>query len=83
MATESSNTGASPYEVIDATGLGAPMNPADMALIAAAPELLTALYKACNTIRAWHGEAGWSIYEENSPEMKLITAAIAKATEAA
>lgn len=52
-------------------------------------ELLTALRGAVETIRAWHnmghyaGEADrvWALYQE-SPEMKTINAAIAKAERA-
>jgi hypothetical protein len=54
-------------------------------LIAAAPELLTALHAAVRTIRTWHGlgmgatEAeAWSLYQA-SPEMQQINAAIRKA----
>jgi hypothetical protein len=42
-------------------------------------DLLEALYKARETIAALHGEPGWDIYEKNSPEMRLIDVAIAKA----
>ena len=52
-------------------------------------ELLAALRRAVETIRAWHnmghyaGEADrvWALYQE-SPEMKAINAAIAKAERA-
>lgn len=55
-------------------------------LMAAAPDLLVALKRAVETIRAWHnmghyaGEAErvWALYQE-SPEMAAINAAIAKA----
>jgi hypothetical protein len=58
---------------------------ANARLIAAAPELLAALHVAVRTIRTWHGmdlgaaeEPMWQTYQE-SPEMKVITSAIAKA----
>jgi|SRR6185295_16319304 len=58
---------------------------ANAALIAAAPELLDALKIAAKAIRIWHGfghtvdEAElWTLYQQ-SPEMQLITGAIAKA----
>lgn len=59
---------------------------ANARLIAAAPDLLAALKRAVDTIRAFHGiglngpaEAGmWELYQQ-SPEMKAINAAIAKA----
>jgi hypothetical protein len=47
-----------------------------------AAELLAALKKAKTTIKAWHGKDGWEIYDECSPEMKTINAAIAKAQTA-
>jgi hypothetical protein len=37
---------------------------------------LEALKKAKRTIRAWHGDLGWDIYDHNSPEMKFINSAI-------
>jgi len=40
-------------------------------------ELLEALKIAFGTIRAWHGEIAWDLYQD-SPEMKIINAAIAK-----
>ena len=43
------------------------------------PELLQALKKAKETIRAWHGPNAWDIYDRASPEMKAIKSAIAKA----
>ena len=45
-----------------------------------AAELLAALKKAKETIKAWHGKDGWIIYDQCSPEMKLINKAIARAT---
>ncbi len=39
---------------------------------------LAALKKARETIRIWHGEVAWSIYDGNSPEMKEFNAAIAE-----
>jgi|GEM_PF-1143527 len=54
-------------------------------LIAAAPDLLAALKRAVETIRTFHGiglgpaeELTWQLYQQ-SPEMKAINAAIAKA----
>lgn len=55
-------------------------------LIASAPDLYAALVKAKEAIRAWHsmghyeGEADhvWQLYQD-SPEMRAINAAIAKA----
>ena len=49
---------------------------------AAAPELLEALRKAHETIHLMHGDIAWEIYNECSPEMKQINAAITKATSA-
>ncbi len=57
----------------------------------AAPELLAALKEAKETIRTWHDmqvrswqpaqdDSLWELYDANSPEMKLINAALAKAT---
>lgn len=48
-------------------------------LFAGAPELLAALRKAKEVIKAWHGEGGWEFYDLHSPEMQPINAAIAKA----
>ena len=45
-----------------------------------AAELLTALKKAKTTIKSWRGKDGWEIYDQCSPEMKLINAAIVRAT---
>ena len=45
----------------------------------AAPDLLAALKKSVETIEALHGPVAWEIYRDNSPEMKFINAAIAKA----
>lgn len=45
----------------------------------AVEELLEALKDAKKTIRAWHGEVAWDIYDSHSPEMKRLNAAIAKA----
>jgi hypothetical protein len=56
---------------------------ANARLIAAAPELLTALQTAKDTIRVWHGPNAWDIYDRCSPEMMAINAAISKATGAA
>jgi hypothetical protein len=41
-------------------------------------ELTKALIVAVTTIKALHGEAGWDIYYEHSPEMKIIRKAIVK-----
>ena len=51
---------------------------ANARLIAAAPDMYRALLDAKETIHAWHGEAGWDMYQ-HSPEMKRLNAAIAKA----
>jgi len=48
-------------------------------VIAAAPEMLAALEKAVETIKAWHGDDGWDLYQ-HSPEMLAINSAMAKAT---
>lgn len=40
-------------------------------------ELEEALREAVETIYALHGDVGWAIYRDNSPEMKRITAALA------
>lgn len=52
-------------------------------LIAAAPDLLAALKRTVDTIKAWHclhgDEIGWDIYLQHAPEMQAINAAIAKA----
>jgi hypothetical protein len=47
---------------------------------AAAPDLLTALKIAVETIKIWHGGPGlaWARYQA-SPEMRLIAAAIKNA----
>jgi hypothetical protein len=66
----------------DARG-GWPDAEANARLIAAAPELLTALQTAKDTIRVWHGPNAWDIYDRCSPEMMAINAAISKATGAA
>ena len=47
---------------------------------AAAPALLEALKQSIETIKAWHGEPGWNIYWNMSPEMLAIRAALALAT---
>jgi hypothetical protein len=59
---------------------------ANARLVAAAPDLLVALTRALETIRAFHGiglpseaePAVWALYQQ-SPEMQAITATIAKA----
>ncbi len=56
-----------------------PEEDANARLIAAAPDMLTALRTATETIRAWHGPNEWDIYDRASPEMKAINSAIAKA----
>ncbi len=49
-------------------------------LRAALATLTQALKTARDTIRIWHGMDGgtWEIYNQNSPEMKEINAALAK-----
>jgi hypothetical protein len=42
-------------------------------------DLLEVLCLAVETIRLFHGEAGWEIYEAKSPEMQRINAAMADA----
>lgn len=37
-----------------------------------------ALLKAKETIKAWHGDIAWDIYDKNSPEMKQINAALSE-----
>ncbi len=60
---------------------------ADASLIAAAPDLLAALEHAKKVIRQWHdmdtdgSDSLWGIYNDNSPEMKIINKAIAKAKD--
>ena len=41
-------------------------------------QLLEALIEAKKTIKALHGEDSWDIYDQHSPEMKKINAAIKK-----
>ena len=63
------------------------MNEQDMihaTLIAAAPDTLRALVHAREVIKTWHNMSdddgtSWSIYEKNSPEMKVINDAILRA----
>lgn len=43
--------------------------------------LRDALVVARATIKAWHGSVGWEIYEKESPEMKVINAALKGAGE--
>ena len=57
---------------------GAIPHVANARLIAAAPDLLTALEKAKETIAYWHGSIGLDLYQQ-SPEMQDINAAISKA----
>jgi hypothetical protein len=60
---------------------------ANARVMAAAPDLLAALKAAVETIRVWESfgladdkaAESWALYQD-SPEMKLINAAIAKAT---
>lgn len=60
---------------------------ANARLIAAAPDLLSALTEARLIIRQWHGMGmstgdeidAWNIYDRNAPEMKPINAALALA----
>ncbi|HVT36320.1 MAG TPA: hypothetical protein VHE37_12075 [Nevskiaceae bacterium] len=49
------------------------------ALRASNAELLAALKDARETIRTWHGPVAWEIYDKESPEMKRLNSAIAKA----
>lgn len=51
---------------------------ANARLITAAPDLYEELVEAVNIIRVFHGELGWEIYEQKSPEMQRIKAALAK-----
>ena len=44
-------------------------------------ELLAALKQAKDIIKIWHGSNAWEIYDNQSPEMKMINAAILKATK--
>jgi len=61
-------------------------HPAVLPLLTAAPEMKDALVRAVETIRAMHGiglsgpaeDGMWKLYQQ-SPEMKAINAAIAKA----
>ena len=52
---------------------------ANAQLIASAPELLEALKEAKRTIKAYHGNDLWDLYDRESPEMKKINQAIKKA----
>lgn len=66
-----------------------PNRTANARLLAAAPDMLAALHTAVKTIRLWHDMTppgrepeeltGWEEYLAGSPEMREITAAIAKA----
>lgn len=38
--------------------------------------LHTALLRAKATIRTWHGETGWELYDKHSPEMMSINNAL-------
>jgi len=40
--------------------------------------LVAALREAKETIRIWHGEPAWDIYDFQSPEMKTINAVLEK-----
>lgn len=41
-------------------------------------ELHEALKRAKETIRIWHGEIAWEIYNDHSPEMRQINKVLAK-----
>lgn len=43
-------------------------------------QLHAALLTARDTIKALHGPIAWDIYDQHSPEMKQINAALKKAT---
>ena len=45
-------------------------------------ELVATLREAKRTIKALHGPVAWDIYDANSPEMKKINTALAKADQA-
>ncbi len=51
--------------------------PSDLSeLLAASNQAMEALFKAKDTIHAFHGEVAWDIYDKHSPEMKQINSAI-------
>lgn len=59
-----------------------PQHPDVDRLLEQCADLLAALKRAKNIIRAWHGEVAWDLYDRESPEMKQINAAIANAERA-
>lgn len=70
------------WAVRDGNGLdvaSAYQNEADADLAVAAPDLLAACREALELIEFFHGKPGWSEYQQ-SPEMRRLRAAIAKAT---
>jgi len=68
-------SGSSPYQLVDATGNGYPPNPADMRLIAAAPDLLA----ACREFRAAENLVGDARKFALVNARTLCSAAIARA----
>lgn len=60
-------------------GIGTPdQRDANAALMASAPDLLSACEEALGLIEFFHGKPGWQEYQQ-SPEMKRLRAAISKA----
>jgi len=45
-------------------------------LLVASTQAIEALFKAKDTIHAFHSEMAWDIYNKSSPEMKQINSAI-------
>jgi hypothetical protein len=52
---------------------------ANATLWASSPILLAELKRAVHLIRLWHGEVGWDLYYQMSPEMNAIRQAIGRA----